>query len=511
MVSNPVPPVRETSSRAAEGDDGAPVAPRPGDIRAHPPYLLSRATLKTVARRVASTCSLVALDLAGLTLGLYLALVARELWIGHEPPLWGAIWNTETDWLPFLALVTVLVFWRAGLYRRREVRAGFGRVMSSLTLVALLALAFAIGTGFEFRTYGVVPATLVIASLLVGLFRAGYERATAAILRRAGVSRKIVLVGAGEEVERLGRALGSSGLGITYELVGVVGPEPARGDLCLLGDLPMLPVLLDEHPVDELVVSDADLTSRQLLEIVDVAQRAGVRVKVAPSTTEILAERGEYVPGQGVPLFELRPPVLAGTDWLLKRAFDVVVSLLLLVVGLPLWIAISLAIKLTSRGPVLYGDPRVGLDEAEFQMLKFRTMEADAAERHAQLVHRNEAGGALFKIRDDPRVTPVGRLLRRFSIDEIPQVLNVLRGEMSLVGPRPLPTRDYARLEPWHRKRSLVLPGMTGLWQISGRSDLGFDDLVKLDFYYLERWSIWLDITILLKTIPAVLGGRGAY
>jgi lipopolysaccharide/colanic/teichoic acid biosynthesis glycosyltransferase len=144
-------------------------------------------------------------------------------------------------------------------------------------------------------------------------------------------------------------------------------------------------------------------------------------------------------------------------------------------------------------------------------MLKFRTMVIDAAEHQAALEQSNEASGALFKIREDPRVTPVGRVLRRFSIDEVPNILSVLRGEMSLVGPRPLPIRDYELLEPWHRRRYNVLPGMTGLWQIAGRSDLTFDDLVRLDFYYLENWSIWLDISILVKTPFAVLGRGGAY
>jgi lipopolysaccharide/colanic/teichoic acid biosynthesis glycosyltransferase len=172
---------------------------------------------------------------------------------------------------------------------------------------------------------------------------------------------------------------------------------------------------------------------------------------------------------------------------------------------------IAAAIRLTSAGPVFYRDRRIGLGQREFDMFKFRTMYEDAADRQAELEGQNEAAGALFKIRDDPRVTPVGRALRRLSIDEVPQVLNVFRGEMSLVGPRPLPVRDYHLLEDWHRKRYLVLPGMTGLWQISGRSSLGFDDLVRLDFYYLENWSIWLDISILVKTIPAVLFSRGAY
>ena len=203
--------------------------------------------------------------------------------------------------------------------------------------------------------------------------------------------------------------------------------------------------------------------------------------------------------------------MLAGTDWAVKKVFDVGVSLLGLLIGLPVWLLIALAIKLDSRGPVLYRDRRVGVGEREFGMLKFRTMVEGAAEQQLVLEERNEAAGALFKIRDDPRVTRVGRLLRAFSLDEVPQVLNVLRGEMSLVGPRPLPLRDYRQLEPWHRKRYHVLPGITGLWQISGRSSLTFDDLVRLDFYYIENWSVWLDITILVKTLPAVLGRRGAY
>jgi exopolysaccharide biosynthesis polyprenyl glycosylphosphotransferase len=236
-----------------------------------------------------------------------------------------------------------------------------------------------------------------------------------------------------------------------------------------------------------------------------------VRVRLAPRTTELLVERGEYVPGQGVPLFELRPPILAGTQWAVKRAFDLAVAGLVLVVGLPLWLVIALAIKATSRGPVLYPDPRIGLAERQFEMLKFRTMVAGAAQQQAALERANEASGALFKIRRDPRVTAVGRILRRYSIDELPNLINVLRGEMSLVGPRPLPLRDYGLLEDWHRRRYNVLPGITGLWQVSGRSDLSFDDLVRLDFYYLENWSIWLDIAVLFKTPFAVFARKGAY
>jgi lipopolysaccharide/colanic/teichoic acid biosynthesis glycosyltransferase len=160
---------------------------------------------------------------------------------------------------------------------------------------------------------------------------------------------------------------------------------------------------------------------------------------------------------------------------------------------------------------VLFVDRRIGVGEREFGMLKFRTMVAGAADLQPALEGSNEASGALFKIRDDPRVTRVGGVLRRLSIDELPQLVNVLRGEMSLVGPRPLPLRDDALLEDWHRARYLVLPGMTGLWQISGRSALDSDDLVRLDFTYIENWSLLSDVSIIAKTIPAVLFGRGAY
>ena len=177
----------------------------------------------------------------------------------------------------------------------------------------------------------------------------------------------------------------------------------------------------------------------------------------------------------------------------------------------PVLAAVALAVKVNSRGPVLYRSPRPGIGGKSFPCLKFRTMVTGAEKLQDRLEEHNEMGGALFKMRDDPRVTAAGRFLRRWSLDELPQLFNVIRGQMSLVGPRPLPQRDYERLDDWHRKRYLVLPGMTGLWQVSGRSELDFDELVRLDFLYLERWSVFLDLTILLKTIPAVFRARGAW
>jgi exopolysaccharide biosynthesis polyprenyl glycosylphosphotransferase len=484
--------------------DAAPV----GDIRSATPYF----PLRGAIRRAASVGALVALDLVGLVLGVYAALTLRALVYSTDVSSWGLRWRVETDWLPFLTVITVLVFWRAGLYAERERRAGFGRIVASLVLVAVVTMIFAVGTGHPFNTYGLAPTAVVLSAIIIGLLRGSYDVITGDLLKFAGIRRRAILVGTGESVARLRRSLGASRGGIDYDFVGAISTSSDGAGLRVLGQLPALPGVLAKHDVDELIVTDSDFNDRDLVEIVEQAHRRGVKVRVAPRATELLIERrGEYVPGQGIPLFELRPPVFVGADWVVKRGFDLVVSAVVAVVGLPIWLLIAFAIKLESRGPVLYRDRRVGLNEREFDMLKFRTMRADAEALQAQLEKENEAEGALFKIRDDPRVTRVGRFLRRFSIDEIPQVLNVLRGEMSLVGPRPLPVRDYELLEPWHRKRYLVLPGMTGLWQIAGRSSLGFDDLVRLDFYYLEHWSIWLDISILLKTLPAVIGARGAY
>jgi exopolysaccharide biosynthesis polyprenyl glycosylphosphotransferase len=483
-----------------ESGDGARVELPASDIRSAP-VLPSGIQVRALTRRVLSIAALVLLDVAGLSGALYLALVLRELYRGTQPLLWGLVWNTEENWLAFLSLVTILVFWQAGLYAPRERRAGAGRIVSSLLLVTVITVIFSVGTGYQHSTFGLYVTAFVLSIVAIVLLRASYEVVTADLWRVAGVRRRALLVGNGERLDSLRGAIGRGRSGIDYDFVGVLAPD----------ELHDLGSAMREHRPDELIVSSADIHEDGLLDLVGEAHRFGVKVRVAPTTVELLTQRAEYVPGQGVPLFELRPPVFVGLDWLVKRAFDVVVSSAIIVVAAPAWAVFALAVKFDSAGPVFYRDRRVGLGEREFGMFKFRSMYVDANLRQAALEASNEASGPLFKIKDDPRVTRVGRFMRRYSIDELPQVLNVLRGEMSLVGPRPLPLRDYVQLEDWHRKRYLVLPGMTGLWQVSGRIDLSFDDLVRLDFYYLENWSIWLDISILAKTLPAVLARRGAY
>jgi exopolysaccharide biosynthesis polyprenyl glycosylphosphotransferase len=489
-------------------------APPAHDVRARR-FGLDALVLLHRGRRLLSAVVLVALDLTGVTLALYAALILRNAYRG-EQVLFGLPWAAISNWLQFIALVLVLVFARAGLYRQREARPGADAAIRSLALVTIITAFYAIAVaGMTFHSfYGIFWVTFVLAAILVPLLRASYDSVTLELMRFLGVRRRTVLVGPFGELSALERALRRDGRGPDLDVIGTVserGDRPALRDAPSLGGLAELERVVAEHRPDDVVMTGFELKTAELVSLVDTCRSYGCRLRVVPTTTELLLERAVLVPGQAVPLFEVRPPVLTGVQWAIKRAFDIVVAAILIVLLALPGLLVALFIRLTSPGPAIYRNPRIGVGEAEFPMLKFRSMYEDAEDQQDELEEFNEADGAMFKIRDDPRITPVGRILRRFSIDEVPQLWNVLRGEMSLVGPRPLPLRDYERLEPWHRGRYRVLPGITGLWQVSGRSALGFDDLVRLDFYYVENWSIWLDIEVIARTPLAVLRGRGAF
>jgi exopolysaccharide biosynthesis polyprenyl glycosylphosphotransferase len=479
------------------------------DMRAKRPPALSFLLRMDTLRRITRVLVLLVLDFAGLALAIFTALALKAAVRGRLDV--SLAYQQTRHFVAFSYLVMVLLFARSGLYASRNERPGLTRIIASLFQVAVVALIFAVVSGEQFSSYYIFYGSLIFALLYVSLFRQFYEWLSGIVLRAAGYARRAVLVGSGEQINAVAHALGG-GPHAQVNVVGFISLTPLPGNgLVSLGQLDGLDEVLAREHVDEVIIADPDFPQQRAVELIDVCHRRGVRVRIAPSTMEILVHRAEFVPGQSVPLFELRPPVFEGIDFVIKRAFDLVVSSILIVVLSPLLLAITLAVRLSSRGPVLYRSYRPGIGGVPFACLKFRTMYEDADRRQAELEELNEADGPLFKIRDDPRVTTVGRLLRRFSLDELPQLFNVLRGQMSLVGPRPLPERDFQRMESWHMKRYLVLPGMTGLWQVSGRSDLDFDDLVRLDFLYLERWSVFLDLTILVKTLPALFSRRGAY
>jgi exopolysaccharide biosynthesis polyprenyl glycosylphosphotransferase len=483
------------------------------DVRRKRPPALSFLLRMATLRRALRVLSLLALDFAGVWAALFTALLLKALVKGgydlHEAARFAS--GQTRDFLAFAYLLTILLFARSDLYAERSRRPGLTRIVTSLFQVTIVALVFSLASGHTFSSYYIFYGSFALAILTISLLRWAHTRVTGWLLASAGYSRRTLLVGSGRHLDQVAHALADSQHG-EIEPVGYVSltPRPDNG-LRSLGELADLPQILADHRVQDVIIADPDFPQDKAVELVDACHRRGVEVHVAPSTMGILTQRAEFVPGQSLPLFTLKPPVFEGVDFAIKRTFDVIGAMLLLVLLSPLLAAIALAVKLTSRGPVLYRSARPGMGGAPFACLKFRTMRADAEHAQERLESLNEMDGALFKIREDPRLTPVGRLLRRFSLDELPQLVNVVRGEMSLVGPRPLPLRDFAQLEEWHKKRYLVLPGITGLWQVSGRAELDFDELVRLDFLYLERWSVALDLVILLKTVPAVLMRRGAF
>jgi exopolysaccharide biosynthesis polyprenyl glycosylphosphotransferase len=503
----PDPALEEPPELLAPSAVAEPVTLPERDVRAKRPPLLSFLLRWATMRRVARVVTLLVLDLAGVFLSILTALLLKDAAHGHGSAQ--SAFQLTRNIFAFAALVTVLLFARSNMYSDRGERPGFARILATLFQVAVVSLLFAVISGAHyFTSYYLFYGSFFFALLYVGTFRHGYEVVSGMLLRAAGYRRRALLVGSRENVEAVGRALGAG----PHPAVEVVGDVtlPARPERPGQA-LESIAIALDAHRVDEVIVADAKFPEEELLELVDTAHERGVRVRIAPSTMEVLVHRAEFVPGQSVPLFELRPPVFEGVDFALKRSFDLVFATLGLIVLSPLLAVIAVAVKVNSRGPVLYSSMRPGMGGVPFACLKFRTMIAGAERHQRELETHNEASGALFKMRADPRLTGVGRALRRFSLDELPQLINVIRGDMSLVGPRPLPQRDFDRLEEWHKKRYMVMPGMTGLWQVSGRAELDFDDLVRLDFLYLERWSVFLDLTILVKTLPAVIWGRGAF
>jgi exopolysaccharide biosynthesis polyprenyl glycosylphosphotransferase len=476
--------------------------------RKRPPVLGFLLRIETL-RKLARVTSLLVLDFVGVFMAILTAQSIKAAIVSTL--VLDDTWHETVRIVPFAYLVTALLFARSSLYADRAERPGLTRIVASLFQVTVVALIFALVNGEQFSSYYIFYSSLFFAVLYVSLLRSVYERVTGRVLKAAGYRRRTVLVGSGKQIEAVAHALTDQRDG-PIEVVGYMSlvPQPYNG-LRSLGAVEQLPEVLDRETIDEVIIAAPDFPQDRVVELVDQCHRRGVRIRVAPSTMEVLVHRAEFVPGQTVPLFELTPPVFEGIDFALKRTFDLIGATLLLLVLSPFLLVIAGAVWATSRGGVFYRSIRPGIGGAPFECIKFRTMRSDADQNQADLESLNEASGALFKIRDDPRLTPVGRFLRRFSLDELPQLGNVLRGEMSLVGPRPLPLRDFERLEDWHKKRYLVMPGITGLWQVSGRSELDFDELVRLDFLYLERWSVFLDLTILLKTVRAVLSRRGAF
>ncbi|WP_432900133.1 sugar transferase [Micromonospora matsumotoense] len=336
--------------------------------------------------------------------------------------------------------------------------------------------------------------------------------------RGDGWSRRVLVVGDTAHVLELVHTLRREPYA-GYHVVGacipdaLLAPVPQRlSDVPVVGSLRGIPEAAGAIGADTVAVTaSGELTATRLRRLGWQLEGTGIDLVVAPALTDVAGPRIHTRPVAGLPLIHVEAPEFRGARKLVKELVDRSAAAVALLLLLPLVALIALAVKLDSRGPVLFRQTRVGQGGQEFGVLKFRTMVVNADALLAELAARNETNGLMFKMRDDPRVTRIGRLLRKWSLDELPQLVNVLFGQMSLVGPRPPLPSEVARYDGDVARRLLVKPGMTGLWQVSGRSDLSWEDGIRLDLYYVENWSLAADLTILWKTFGAVLRGRGAY
>lgn len=330
--------------------------------------------------------------------------------------------------------------------------------------------------------------------------------------------RNILIVGTNERALRFAEKLQKNPL-LGYTLLGFVDDrwngleEFERSGFKLACDYASLPEYLRSHVVDEVMVAlPVRSFHDHISQIAALCEKQGIVLRLMPNLFDLklARSRADEIEGDAL-VTHYTGSMHDGWALLVKRMVDFTVSLLALILFSPLLLLVAALIKITSPGPVFFKQKRLGLHKRYFDIYKFRTMVPDAEAQMKQIEHLNEVSGPVFKIKNDPRITPIGRFLRKTSIDELPQLINVLRGDMSLVGPRPLPVRDYRGFsEDWQRRRFSVLPGITCLWQIGGRSKISFDRWMELDLQYIDRWSLWLDLQILAKTVPAVIRGSGA-
>jgi exopolysaccharide biosynthesis polyprenyl glycosylphosphotransferase len=462
--------------------------------------------------------------LAADAIGLTLAFLAAELLFNPEGRPAAAFDPVQPLFEAGLFVLTlpvwIVVARLYGLYDRDERRTHHTTVddlvgvFHLVTIGAFVLLSGAWITGLADPYF---PKVLTFVALAIGLVTLARAVARALCRRHTAFLQNAVIVGAGDVGQVVARKLlNHPEYGIN--LVGFVDTDPKErpedlDHLAMLGTPRDLPGIVRELDVERVVIAFSGDSHEQALELIRHLKHLWVQVDVIPRLFEMVGPNATIHHVEGLPLVGLPPFTLSRTSRMLKRGMDVVLSLVALVFLSPVFAVIAALIKLDSRGPVLFQQERIGVGERTFRIYKFRTMVVDADDRKPTIAHLNKHGGPggdprMFKIAGDPRVTGVGRFLRRFSLDELPQLVNVLKGEMTLVGPRPLIPDEDRRVEGWARQRLDLKPGMTGMWQVLGRNEIPFGEMVKLDYLYVTTWSLANDLFLLLRTLPLVLKGE---
>ena len=480
----------------------------------------------------------IACDVAIAVACFVLAFTMRE----GEPILSPTAWAWSREFVPYAGILYFAVIVRLGMliYQRlyryhgafsytQEVIKAFKAV--SVGSLLIVAWAFLFRGGFAFREFSYSRSVFVLDFVLALAAYTVFHvviRAVQTQFRRRGINLiPTLIVGVNAEAEQTMQELHDR-RDLGYRVVGVVAPDEGSaisGALRreVVGGLDDLPELIRSLEIQEVIITDDSLPSERLFEsMMQIGRKQRVEFRFAPSLFNLLPQKTSVEQIGVLPMVRLFREPLSDMQRFVKRAADITISSIALVVLSPLWLMLSILVKLDSVGPALFQQERVGMDGRIFLCYKFRTMRTDVGDDlHRSAYQKNIGGGneanegdderPLFgKVRDDPRVTRAGRWLRRSSLDELPQFLNVLIGDMSMVGPRPPIPYEVEEYDIWHRKRLDMKPGITGLWQVSGRNRLPFDEMVRIDLYYIENWSLWFDLKIMMLTLPAVLRGDGA-
>jgi exopolysaccharide biosynthesis polyprenyl glycosylphosphotransferase len=389
-------------------------------------------------------------------------------------------------------------------------------LLANATLTSI-AIIFAVTFGLRPLAYSRLMFLYdsILIMLILGLARL-IRRIAESQLRQRGVGvTRVLIVGVGDVGLAVMRTMvARADLG--YNVIGFVDDDLTRGATDIgrfraLGNLDRIESILTEERIDEAIITLPWMYQRRIANLINVCERRGVRPRAVPDLFQFNLNRVDVDDLGGIPLIGIKEINLSPQARAAKRVIDILATVLIMIPAIPLGAIIALLIRIDSPGPIFFSQTRIGQHGKPFKIIKFRSMKVGAEEEREALKNQNEASGPLFKIKDDPRRTRIGKFIRRTSMDELPQFLNVLRGEMSVIGPRPALPEEVEKYESWQKQRLEVLPGISGLPQISGRSDLTFDEMCLLDIYYIENWSLSLDLTIMARTIPHVLLGRGAY
>ena len=471
------------------------------------------------ARQFSLVSTLVIIDLAMVLLGFWLAYTIR-----FEAGLaW--FYQHETSPLDFyqhlvflLAPLWIVIFWLFGLYDFKNLFAGmheYARVFNACTFGLVVVILF---TFFE-PNFIIARAWLILSWLLVSsgviLGRFAFRRVIHWIRGKGRFMTPVLIVGANEEGQAIAHQLqGNPKAGI--RIIGFadnkLGPkDESLMGFPLLGAVDSVTSLVKQHNIQEVIIASTAISRKNLLDLFQSLDTTDIPIRLSSGLYELITTGLEVQEFGNVPLLSVNKVRLTGADMVLKRALDIIGALVGLLISLPVMVAIATAVKLDSSGPIFYRRRVIGVGGKPFDAFKFRSMIVDADELLARDPKLHLQFQANYKLKDDPRITRVGQFLRDKSLDELPQLFNVLLGQMSLVGPRMITGPERARYGKWGMNLGTVKPGITGLWQVSGRSDVSYDERVKLDMHYIRNYTIWFDLYLLWQTIPAVLKKRGAY